>query len=1485
MTNEKPAYRKKWIIRWGIVIGLIVLLIISGRLALKSDWLFDIARDIVVEQASGQINGSFSVESIRGDLLNGFVIKNLHVQDENLDDVALIDSISISYRLLSLLRGPYELNELHIYGSEIFVHQHEDSTWNVLTLLQETEEAEETEPVYWSVQNITISNLNADLRSEYLLPDGFLNINNLDAALSVGSGEQGFYGTLDKLDFNLSEARLPEPVAVYLEGSGSENRVTLESLVLNTGRTAIRASGEYREPGELHQQTELSPLSWRDVALYAEDLPLQQDLDIRLGAEGTLERLNLSLFVSAEGLDELDLSVQLNASEDPVIQEINLKTLNLNLPLLTGVAEWPSADVIEFSGSGNLMADRLEESAWKGELLVEGASYDTYYIDRFHGDIDYSDSSAELLADFSSNGQNAALKASVRNLFDEMPGWDVELTSDQLNIAGLLHNDELDSDLNLHATISGTGFDTEQFEAAADIMVAGNRFGGQSFSEFRFTGTVNQDELQGFLIGRLDQSRIEADFTAANWMGEPAYRFDASISGLNLTEIEGFDNFPTDINGSFRGEGSSFDPEKLSLLAVAEFDSSIVNREVIETLKVDVRIEDQFLFIDEGTLESPIADAVFAVKQHIIDFTNLDNTIRFNAEIKDLFPLAPLFGFEKLEAPGTIRGNLARNDTGVLQFDGTAELENVVVDTIFTAEKISGEVMAYVRDDPEADIKIILTQPTVYDTGVQDLEFGTNVTFREAETSGSLTFLLQNGDQSAISHSGDFRMDSTEVFLRTNDLSFTTQLRTLSLVEPFDLTWADEVLRVDTLKIVSNDEEAYLSLWVPYADSLTQHVGLDARALNVGELQETILEESFFEGNLSGAIEAYNSPARLEVKATGLLSSFRFGEGEMDSLRFDASLEEEWLQAELHSWHLGEKLAEGNVRVPFVPGDPLTFDEQFFEREIEGGFTLLDTDLNYWFSFLPEGTPEQTEGIISMQIDLEGVAGSPQLSGNLGIREGLFSGISIDHFGMDLAYQHEEETVSLNGSVVKDNRSILGFNALLPFLVDLQRAEILFPSDDDSVFVDVRTDDFDLALFNSYVDQEMIRQLSGQLEGNVTLSGRMENLESSGQMQLTRGNMQIVDAGITLSEMTSNIIFEPDRITLQQFSARSGPGRLRATGSVDLDALAPGNINLEITANQFRAANTPEYNFLVNARANLTGTLEQPTLGGNLTFLQSQVTLQDFGERAVEDVVLEDEEEPEPFEFFDALAMEFNVDFGRQFLIRNRQYLDMELLLGGRLDLVKQRYEDLQMFGTLQGIRGFARPLGRNFELDEAIVSFAGPLDNPDLNITTRYSPPQAAGVNIFYIIEGTLQDPEFRFDSEPSLELQDIVSYTLFGKPFYELESWEQVVAGSGSSPTAADLALDVLLDRVEMLASQRLGIDVVQIDNTRSGSNSTTSIKTGWYLNQRTFFAILNEVGGARPKTLFMLEYLLRDNLELIITQGDDSREGVDLRWKLDY
>jgi autotransporter translocation and assembly factor TamB len=452
--------------------------------------------------------------------------------------------------------------------------------------------------------------------------------------------------------------------------------------------------------------------------------------------------------------------------------------------------------------------------------------------------------------------------------------------------------------------------------------------------------------------------------------------------------------------------------------------------------------------------------------------------------------------------------------------------------------------------------------------------------------------------------------------------------------------------------------------------------------------------------------------------------------------------------------------------------------------------------------------------------------------------------------------------------------------------VDLKRAEILLPSDSDAVYGKISTNQFDLALFNNYVDGDMLRNLRGSLNGEVTVAGPLGDLETVGRMELSNGSMRVVPAGITLDEMGFMVNFRPDLIELQQLHIQSSPGRLRGNGYMALDNLTPGELNFTLRATQFRAANTSEYNAIVDLDSQLQGTMDQPSISGSLSFLRGFVNLQNFGERSVEDVQLEGEEEVGTFAYYDSLAIDMDVNFNRQFFIRNQQFLDMEIELAGQVDLLKDQGRELQMFGSLEGVRGYARPLGKNFMLDQAVVSFFGPVDNPELNIRTQYEPLQAqADVRIYYIIEGTALEPTFRFESEPELELQDIISYTLFGKPFYELESWEQTVAGSGSSPSATDLAVDVLLDRVETIASQRLGIDVVEIDNSRAGSKSTTSIKTGWYLNRRTFFAILNEISSSDPNTLFLLEYMLTNHLELILTQGDDSREGVDIRWNYDY
>ncbi len=1491
MSEEKKEHikpKRKWL-KWIISIAVILVLVFGTRFALKSDLVFDYLRTTVENQVDKQINGSLEIASIRGDLLHGFTIYGIDLRDDRMEQVAEIDSLQISYRLMDLIRQTHTVDQVTASGVQVFITQNRDSVWNVMELLPPFDDEEETDdPLRWAVNNLELYSVNMDVRSDHLLPDGFVNIREMSLVASGGVSDRGYYGKLNSLEFSLEEARLPENIQFAMSAEGDHERITLESLLINSGRSMLNAESDYRLPDEVSASLRMDPLDWRDIAAYIDDLPLRQNLQMEIGAEGTMEALRFSLAATANGMERFDISAGLSLEPELSLTHLNVEVQNLNTTLLTGLEDLPDLDFLSISGSGTIHPDRIEESEWAGEFNFGGLQYDQYQIDRFQSEYALLGDEVQIEAQFRRLDQVVNTGLSAQQIWGDSPVWSGSVASDRMNLAVWLEDPELETSLNIKSSFSGMGIESERFRAIASLVLEESRVGDQAFSGLTFRGNINQQRVSGNLNGRLDRSNFTAQVNVNNWQEDPDYIFNAVMQEFNLAELSGLENFPTYLNGTLSGSGRGFDPENLELQATAELDSSMVNRESIETLRADFRIADQFLTVENAILESPIADAEFSLLQHLTEFENLDNRLNFSAALKDLQPLAPLFELDRLESEGVVTGSLNRSGMGYLEFNGEAELQNVYVDTLFSSDAITGNATVRLLDDLEADAEIQIESPLVNGIGVQDITFSTRLVQGEDMTTGDFVFEIFDEDVCTLHHEGNYQVTPEMVNLRTTALEFTTEFRTLMLDQPFDFdfTFESETARMDTLTMRDASDQSFLSLWIPEASAEVQELGFRAENLNMGAIQSLMLEEPLIEGYLSAEASFRNNTEELTISADGVLDNIESGNGVMDRFNFSINIEDEWLQLAFDGNHNGNTLFDSQLQVPFLPGDPATFDDQFFDLDVSGYFELMDSDLTYWLSFVPDFEIEETAGRVSMRGDLSGIAGNPELTGELLIQNGVFSGINIDRAGFDLNYIHDEEFVELGGVVEAAGNPVLNMEAKLPFIVDLEAAEVLLPDEDDEVSINFRTENFNLAIFNDFLDREMFRQLRGTLNGEVELRGQLADLQTSGRMELEGGNLRVVPAGITLSEITSAINFSGSRIELQQFRMRSGPGQIRASGSVEMENLTPGNLQLSIRGNQFRAANTSEYNALIDLNAELTGTVEEPRLTGNLTFLSGFVNLQNFGERAVEDVQLEDEEEPEPFEFYESLAMEMNVNFARQFFIRNRQYLDMEIELGGNVDLVKSRNEDLQMFGSLEGVRGYARPLGKQFQLDEALVTFYGPVDDPELNIRTLFEPPQAqSDVRIFYIIEGTVQDPSFRFDSEPVLELQDIVSYTLFGKPFYELESWEQVVAGSGSSPSAADMALDVLLDRVELLASQSLGIDVVQIDNTRSGSDSSTTIKTGWYLNRRTFFAVLNEISSSRPKTLFMLEYLLRENLELLITQGDDSREGIDLRWKYEY
>lgn len=1478
--REKRSYRT--VKRAVISVALFLFLLVSLRQFLRSDWLFNRLQPVIVQQLNSQINGSIEIESIHGDLLGEIEIRHLHLTDSRGEQILYADTIRAGYRISRLLRAPRIIDSLYLDGIDLILAESSDGEWNLLSLYQ-PEKA--SDPEEWRIEALELTRSTLHLHSESL-PDGRISATGIEADLSAGQRPDGLFLTLRHLGMEIKQERLEDPAEFWMRGAVDGNRFTLESLVLETSHSLFTAAATTLLPESAEASFRFEPLSREDLTLYFDKVALEQDLQISLELSGSAEQLHLELNLDAPGVGAALFTAKMELSPTLSISGISLLLEELNLPEVTGDPDTPLIGRMEWHGTGTFPFDNLlsGKGTFSGEIL--DVRFLNLHLDRLLSEASLENEHLFVSSELFKGEEQLSLEASAALGADTGLPWEFLARSNAFSTAFWLNQPGFESTLRFKASFSGEGYNLDSLIAEATLQFRESRIGNETFSGIEINGTLNPSSLQGTISAQLGESLLESRLSVSDWQQQPEYRFSGSLCGLNLSELSYFRGFPTDIQARFEGSGTGTDPQSLALDALFSFDRSLLNGEPIDSLSAEIRIRNGFLSVERGTLVSPIAEASFTLKNHLQEFTHPQNHLAFEAELKDLSALAPLAGVDLLEAQGEIKGSTAPNESGQLEFQGEMDLFGIRADTLFSAKSIQAEWSALLTDQVKGTLSLSLSEPDILNTRLHNIDLNSLFSFEEAQLTGEYSLIVKGDGTHTALQKAQFSFHSGKTLLITNRLEFESPERILSLEKPFEIHADPESFRMDTLTVSTASRTAFLSLWIPQADSLTNHVGMRAGSIRIDDIQNAFMKEPLAGGLLSGEAEFRKTPDSLSGFSTLELREIQLHEGRMDSLKADLNLNRGGFRAAIQGWNEDTLLLDAAIRIPLLQAEDKAVRLQP-EEPLEGYIRIPDSRLEYWSSLLPPPWKPDTSGQLTAELLLSGNAGKPHLTGNFSLSNALLSGIRVDLVSGGFDYLHDEGALEISGHAEMQGQQIAALQGSIPFLIDTAEGSWKLPGEEDPMSATVLTRNFQLSLLNSYLDQEFFRNLSGTLDGNLTLNGTLADLRPEGEFTLRDGTLRIVPAAITLRQVRSRFLFQPDQISIQDFSANSGPGSLTGHGIMELNGFTPENISLSLTGRQFRLINTPQTNAIVNSSLALSGTVEEPKLDGSLTFLSGFYQLQDFGERGVEEVILEDEPEQQAFsaELFDRLEMEMAVRFNRQFQIRNRQYLDMEIELEGELDILKNSNEEMQLFGTLEGARGYMRPLGRLFNLEEAVVSFYGPADDPQLQVRTSYEPPQAVDVTIFYVVEGTLQDPEFRFESDPFLPPRDMISYTLFGRPFYELDSWKQMVTGPGSGPSPTGIAIDLVLDRVEMLASQNLGIDVVQIDNTRSGSSNTTTIKTGWYLNRRTFFAILNEVGGSRPKTLFMIEYLLRDNLELILTQGDDSREGVDLRWRLDY
>jgi translocation and assembly module TamB len=237
-------------------------------------------------------------------------------------------------------------------------------------------------------------------------------------------------------------------------------------------------------------------------------------------------------------------------------------------------------------------------------------------------------------------------------------------------------------------------------------------------------------------------------------------------------------------------------------------------------------------------------------------------------------------------------------------------------------------------------------------------------------------------------------------------------------------------------------------------------------------------------------------------------------------------------------------------------------------------------------------------------------------------------------------------------------------------------------------------------------------------------------------------------------------------------------------------------------------------------------------------------------------------------------ALDLALDFGERFRIRGR---GLDTLLAGKIRVQTGAAGQLVAKGTVQAVRGTYTAFGQKLALERGSLIFAGPVDNPTMDIRAmRKLPTVEAGVEV----AGTLRTPFVRVVSEPPMPENEALSWLILGHGPGEATGTDLSMLpmaaaallgqGGGESPTTG--------------VARAFGLDSIGMRSTTgtAGTAASQFITFGKRLSDELYVVYEQSLGATA--NVLKLELNLSRRVLLRAETGEISAIGLFYRWAFD-
>ena len=393
----------------------------------------------------------------------------------------------------------------------------------------------------------------------------------------------------------------------------------------------------------------------------------------------------------------------------------------------------------------------------------------------------------------------------------------------------------------------------------------------------------------------------------------------------------------------------------------------------------------------------------------------------------------------------------------------------------------------------------------------------------------------------------------------------------------------------------------------------------------------------------------------------------------------------------------------------------------------------------------------------------------------------------------------------------------------------------------------------------------MVEKLTGQLNGSGTISGVLLSPHIIGNVALSDGEISGPQLPTSFENVQLSMAINGETALINGGWTSGQQGQGSISGNVAwgramvVDVLIKGN-NLPVTVEPYAKLEVaPDLKISLNPDNTLL-------IAGRVNVPKGEIVVRELPPSTVkvsDDTVVvgqQTNDEASPMQ----IDMDINVVVGQELLTFSGFGLSADL--SGQVHIGN----NLETRGELRLNNGRYRAYGQKLTIRRARLLFAGPIDQPYLDIeAVRQTDDVIAGIRL----TGSAEQPTTQIFSEPAMSQEQALSYLILGRPLTGTGEDENLLA-------QAALGLGLLgSSGITTSLANHLGLKEFELDTEGSGNN--TSVVASGKINER--LSVRYGVGVFEPASTIALRYKLSKRVYVEVASGFAS--SLDIFYKRDF